>query len=74
MVQDKNEVKLGDVTFIMEDPESIAQISGILWYKIFPNDKKRKAKLAKDYNKLAREVKKEKDVPTKKKKTKSLVW
>ena len=36
-----------------------------------PNDKKRKAKLAKDYNKLAREVKKEKDVPTKKKKTKN---
>ena len=35
-----------------------------------PNDKKRKAKLAKEYNKLAREVKKEKDVPTKKQKTK----
>jgi len=35
-----------------------------------PNDKKRKAKLAKEYNKLAKEVKKEKDVPTKKKKTK----
>ena len=37
LVQDKNEVKLGDVTFIMEDPESIASISGILWYKIFPD-------------------------------------
>ena len=36
-----------------------------------PNDKKRKAKLAKDYNKLAREVKKEKDVPTKKEKRKN---
>ena len=35
-----------------------------------PNDKKRKAKLAKEFNKLAREVKKEKDVPTKTKKTK----
>ena len=35
-----------------------------------PNDKKRKAKLAKEYNKLAREVKKEKDVPTRKQKTK----
>ena len=35
-----------------------------------PNDKKRKAKLAKEYNKLAKEVKKGKDVPTKKKKTK----
>ena len=34
-----------------------------------PNDKKRKAKLAKEYNKLAKEVKKEKDVPTKKDKT-----
>lgn len=35
-----------------------------------PNDKKRKAALAKQFNKLAREVKKEKDVPTKTKKTK----
>ena len=25
----------------MEDPESIAQISGILWYKIFPDNNKR---------------------------------
>jgi len=41
LVQDKNEVKLGDVEFIMEDPESIAEISGILWYKIFPNNEKR---------------------------------
>ena len=41
LVQDKNEVMLGDVKFIMEDPESIAQISGILWYKIFPNNEKR---------------------------------
>jgi predicted NAD-dependent protein-ADP-ribosyltransferase YbiA (DUF1768 family) len=35
-----------------------------------PNDKKRKAKLAKEFNTLAKEVKKEKDVPTKTKKTK----
>lgn len=35
-----------------------------------PNDKKRKAKLAKEFNELARAVKKEKDVPTKTKKTK----
>ena len=41
LIQDGNKVSLGDVDFIMEDPESIAQISGILWYKIFPNDKKR---------------------------------
>ena len=33
-----------------------------------PNDKKRKAKLAKDYNKLVREGKKEKDIPIKKQK------
>jgi len=33
-----------------------------------PNDKKRKAKLAKEYNKLVREGKKEKDVPIKKQK------
>ena len=25
------------LTFVMEDPESVAQISGILWYKLFPN-------------------------------------
>jgi signal peptidase I len=37
LVQDGNEVKLNDVRFIMEDPESVAQISGILWYKLFPN-------------------------------------
>ena len=41
LVQDKNEVTLKDVRFIMEDPESVAQISGILWYKIFPNNDKR---------------------------------
>ena len=41
LVQDKNEVTLGGVKFIMEDPESIAQISGILWYKLFPNNEKR---------------------------------
>lgn len=41
LIQDGNKVELKDVNFIMEDPESIAQISGILWYKIFPNDKKR---------------------------------
>ena len=35
-----------------------------------PNDKKRKAKLAKEYNSVAKEVKKEKDIPTKKQKTK----
>ena len=35
-----------------------------------PNDKKRKATIAKEYNKLAKESKKEKDIPTKKKKTK----
>ncbi len=34
------------------------------------NDKKRKEKLAKEFNTLAKEVKKEKDVPTKTKKTK----
>ncbi len=37
LVQDGNEVTLNDVKFIMEDPESVAQISGILWYKLFPN-------------------------------------
>ena len=37
LIQDKNKVTLGDIEFIMEDPESIASISGILWYKIFPN-------------------------------------
>ena len=41
LVQDKNKVTLKDISFIMEDPESIAQISGILWYKIFPNNEKR---------------------------------
>ena len=41
LVQDKNKVTLGDVVFVMEDPESIAQISGILWYKIFPDNNKR---------------------------------
>ena len=35
-----------------------------------PKDKKRKATIAKEYNKLAKESKKEKDIPTKKKKTK----
>ena len=42
LVQDKNKVTLGDVEFIMEDPESVAQISGILWYKIFPNRNKQR--------------------------------
>ena len=42
LVQDGNIVELDGIKFIMEDPESIAQISGILWYKIFPNDEKRR--------------------------------
>ena len=37
LVQDGNEVTLDGVKFVMEDPESVAQISGILWYKLFPN-------------------------------------
>ena len=36
-----------------------------------PQDKKRKKQMAKDYNKLAKEAKKEKDVPTKKQKIKN---
>jgi len=37
LVQDGNDVTLDSLEFIMEDPESVAQISGILWYKLFPN-------------------------------------
>ncbi len=38
LVQDGNNVTLDGVQFVMEDPESVAQISGILWYKLFPNE------------------------------------
>ena len=41
LVQDGNKVTIDDYSYVMEDPESIAQISGILWYKLFPNDEKR---------------------------------
>tara|TARA_Y100001968_G_scaffold139470_1_gene127612 strand:- start:3932 stop:5398 length:1467 start_codon:yes stop_codon:yes gene_type:complete len=37
LVQDGNNVTLDEFSFVMEDPESVAQISGILWYKLFPN-------------------------------------
>jgi len=37
LVQDGNDVTLNNIKFVMEDPESVAQISGILWYKLFPN-------------------------------------
>ena len=42
LVQDGNTVTLDGLTFTMEDPESVAQISGILWYKIFPNQDKQR--------------------------------
>lgn len=42
LVQDGNDVSLDGLSFIMEDPESIAQISGILWYKLFPNQDKQR--------------------------------
>ena len=38
--QDGNIVTLNSIKFVMEDPESVAQISGILWYKLFPNQDK----------------------------------
>lgn len=41
LVQDGNKVTIDEYSYVMEDPESIAQISGILWYKLFPNDEKR---------------------------------
>ena len=37
LVQDGNKVTLDGIEFVMEDPESVAQISGILKYKLFPN-------------------------------------
>jgi len=39
LVQDGNKVTLDGIEFVMEDPESVAQISGILKYKLFPNPK-----------------------------------
>ena len=42
LVQDGNKVTLDGIEFVMEDPESVAQISGILWYKLFPNQKKQR--------------------------------
>ena len=48
LVQDGNNVTLDSVKYIMEDPESIAQISGILRYKLFPNREKR----FKNYHKI----------------------
>ncbi|OUX37693.1 MAG: signal peptidase I [Candidatus Pelagibacter sp. TMED273] len=42
LVQDGNKVTLDGVEFIMEDPESVAQISGILRYKLFPNPAKQR--------------------------------
>ena len=40
LIQDGNLVTLDEFKFVMEDPESVAQISGILWYKLFPNQDK----------------------------------
>ena len=37
LIQDGNKVTLDGIEFVMEDPESVAQISGILKYKLFPN-------------------------------------
>ena len=53
LVQDGNNVTLDGFTYIMEDPESIAQITGILRYKLFPNDEKR----IKNYHKIKGDLK-----------------
>ena len=42
LIQDRNEVTLDGFHFVMEDPESVAQISGILRYKLFPNPSKQR--------------------------------
>lgn len=55
LVQDGNKVTLDGVEFVMEDPESVAQISGILRYKLFPNP----AKQRDNYHNIKADLKKQ---------------
>ena len=59
LVQDGNTVTLNDtITFrVKDDPKSVAEISGILWYMIFPDREKQKANKENIFSDLKRKDK-----------------